>query len=152
MKNIFIIAVISLVAGCMNIDYTGKKFSPTAKTVLCTDRQKIYLDEYTLVGRFEVSARPKVHPYQIEDALLEKSRQYGGDLLFIMPGKMTVNGVYQTNSQEFGTPQAHKATAKEEKLFGKSAPLAGRNVTFPRRKCTALLYKKSTEVKRQPGL
>ena len=152
MKYLIISAMICLLAGCMNIDYTGRKFTPQEKVALCIHPKSANLDDLVLIGRFKVSAGTKVHPYEIEDALLEKAKEYGGDLLIIRPEGLTEDGVYLTNTQEFGTPPAHKATTAEKKMFGKSAALSGHNVTFHRRKYTALLYKKSAEVNRQLGL
>ena len=62
--NKFAIIVLGamMLSGCVMVDYTGQKFSETAlnkEVKYFVDRKDIPIDEYTIIGRFVVTAPRK---------------------------------------------------------------------------------------------
>lgn len=152
--KLLIFALLTLVAaGCINVDYTGKKFTPTANVKYCESIEEVDLDNYTLIGRFDVSSRPKIHPYEVEEKVMAQAREFGGDILCLNEVKIVRHGAYTPNELEFGTPNLknRKISAEERAKLGKIAPLNSKNETHQRRNFCYLLYKSTGEVNRQMG-
>ena len=154
MKKFLTVLLPLILTGCMNIDYTGKKFAPQEHVKFVTQLSEVPLDDYILIGRFTADPHLKTHPYKVEEAVLEKSREYGGDILLFVSAKEVPRGTYKHNSEEFGAPDpaARKISAEEKERFGKPSPLASpRENRKKRRIYTYNLYKKKSDVKTQLG-
>ena len=153
MKKFLFLLLPFLFAGCMNIDYVGKKFAPTENVRYVENTDQVPMDDYTLIGRFTVKARPMYHPYDVEEVILEEAREYGGDLLCLTKSGIDSFSVYTTNSQEFGAPKAEdrKISAEEKEKFGKIKPLSSRSAIKKRQVFHYLLYKKTDELNRLLG-
>ena len=83
MKFFWLLLTAVILTGCMNIDYTGRKFTPQQHVSVVTDKDQVP-DGYTLIGRFTAITAEKAYPYVVEEEVLDKARQYGGDILCIM--------------------------------------------------------------------
>lgn len=153
MKKFLLLVMPMLITGCINIDYTGRKFTPEENVIYSTSASDVNMGEYTLIGRFTVHSKLRCHPYEVEDAVLEKSREFGGDILLLTDVKVVNHGVYTPNEREFGAPAPaeRKISTEEAARFGKPAPLASRRNNVKRREFHYLLYKKTAEVRRQLG-
>ena len=93
-----------LLGGCVMVDYTGQKFpeTPLNKEVkYLADRSMIPVDEYTIIGRFVVTAPLKSDTYTFQEALLKKARNYGGDAVCFVDEKVVHRGAYLRNDEEF---------------------------------------------------
>ena len=150
MKSILTIAVLLMLCGCVNIDYTGRKFPAQAQVQYVESLDEIQLDEYTLIGRFSVTSRMSVHPYDVEEEVLARAKEYGGDILLLTGVETIRNGVYTPNEQEFGTPDRRRNPA-EEARFGRRQPLTSNATSRELRSFEYLLYKKTSEVNRLLG-
>ncbi|MBO5667808.1 MAG: hypothetical protein J6S43_01650 [Lentisphaeria bacterium] len=147
-------AVIALLlAGCVNIDYTGRKFTAQNAVRYSENRDEVP-QGYSIIGRFTVSSWYDVHPYEVEDAVLEKAGEYGGDILCLTSSAVVRHGVYTPNEREFGAPdiRERKIPETETGLFGTPAPLESATLQRKRRIFNYLLYKKTAEINRQSGL
>lgn len=152
MKFLPAIVAMLLFAGCINIDYTGRKFAPQ-KSVRYTENRDEVPQGYSLIGRFTVSARHEIHPYEVEDAVMEKAGEYGGDILCLTSWSVVRHGVYTPNEHEFGAPdiKERKIPKAETKLFGTPAALESATLQKKRRQFNYLLYKKTADINRQFG-
>ena len=153
MKKFVFLLMPLLFAGCMNIDYVGKKFSPTEQVRFTEKKEDIPLDEYTLIGRFTVKARLMYHPYEVEDAIIAKAQEFGGDYLCLTENFLTYYGVYTANNQEFGAPdlKKRKISDEEKKIFGEIKPLDSKSVSNQRREYHYLLFKKTDKLNQELG-
>ena len=153
MKKLIFLLLPFLFAGCMNIDYVGKKFAPTENVRYVENTDQVPMDDYTLIGRFTVKARPMYHPYDVEEAVLEEAREYGGDLLCLTNYEVSYFSVYTTNRQEFGAPKEEdrKISEEEKEIFGDIKPLSSNSAVNKRRVFHYLLYKKTDELNRLLG-
>ena len=150
MKKIFLMLLPLLLcaAGCMQIDYVGKKFAPSENVRVYRSQTDIPSGEYTIIGRFTASVKPSVHPYEVEDAVFDKSVEYGGDAMVLVKKKDVMHGAYNSDAEEFGTfdPANRKTPANEEALFGKSEPLSAGDMWSKRVVYHYLLLKKSSSL------
>ena len=154
MKTMLMMLALVCAAGCMNIDYVGRKFSPTEDIRYCESREKIDFDRYTLIGRFTVTTTTRKHLYDVEDAVLEKAGEYGGNLLCPAGYAVVNHGAYTPNDREFGAPwpENSKTPEAEKERFGAPAALSGNPFHAKRQEFRFLLYKETAEVNRQLGL
>ena len=154
MKN-FLFAMLPLIlSGCLNIEYTGKKFAPQEYVKCALDESEIPLDDYIRIGRFTVRPSLNPHPYTVEEAVLEESRLYGGDILLKTGQKQLIRSTYTDNSEEFGAPDPaeRKISAEEKKRFGEPTALTSPVLDRKHQQVYYYdLYKKKSEVKRQLG-
>ncbi len=157
MKNFLLLCLLAATAGCIQLEYTGKKFSPTESVTHYNSLKEFHSrenqDDYLLIGRFTASGGRKKHPFEIEEKVLEKSREYGGDVLCLTGREIRFHGHYDKNSQEFGAPDIknRKISREESEKFGSIAPLTADREKSLRNIYHFHLYKKSAEVKRQLG-
>ncbi|MBR7121762.1 MAG: hypothetical protein IKC94_05930 [Lentisphaeria bacterium] len=153
MKKVLLAVFLLSLCGCINIDYTGRKFTPQENVQYVEKISDIQLDEYTLIGRFTVTSRLKVHPYDVEEKVLIRAGEYGGDILLRSSVSTVQHGIYTPDSREFGAPQAadRHRNPDEESRFGRQIPLTSNPATTKRRVFEYLLYKKTAEVNRQLG-
>ncbi len=150
MKSIMMTAVLLMICGCVDIDYTGRKFPAHPRVQYVESPDEIRLDEYTLIGRFSVTSRMSVHPYDVEEDVLARAKEYGGDILLLTGVKTIRNGVYTPNEQEFGAPDRQR-NPEEEARFGRQTPMPDSATFRQQRSFEYLLYKKTSEVNRQLG-
>ena len=153
MKKLLTAIVPLLLAGCMNIDYVGRKFTEQEYVKVVRSVNDVPLDDYTLIGKVTVAPSYKAHPYAVEDAVAEAAREFGGDILAPAGMKSHQRNVYADNSEEFGAPDIaeRKISDEEKKRFGKTVPLRSPASGRLKRIYYFNLYKKSSEVKRQLG-
>lgn len=142
---LYALLVLSVCAGCMQIDYVGKKFSPSENVKIYRSEADIPTGEYTVIGRFTVSAKPKTHPYEVEDAIFDRAVEYGGDAAVMVDKFPAKHGAYNSDEEEFGTfdRSKSKTPAKEKELFGTGKPLTGGDLWSDRNIYRYLLLKKS---------
>ncbi len=151
MKYILFALILLVTAGCMNIDYVGKKFQSTDGMVkVFASKAEVPENQYTVIGRFTVSAKLKTHAYKIEEEIVKRAAEYGGDAVCLAGSKIVKRGVYEHPDEEFGSaiPNSSTPSAREKELFGNANPLPGRNAWVERQVFSYLLYKKSEDVKR----
>lgn len=149
MKNFLLLPLLLLCgAGCMQIDYVGKKFTPSENVRIYRSQTDIPTGEYTIIGRFTASVKPSVHPYEVEDAVFDKSVEYGGDAMVLVKKKDIMHGAYNSDAEEFGTfdPANRKIPENEAALFGKSKPLSAGDMWSKRVVYHYLLLKKSSSL------
>ena len=139
-------------AGCMQIDYTGRKFPAAGDRAVKVFNAPAELppDVYTTIGRFTVVTRPKVHVYEVEEELYQRAQSYGADALCLISSATKAVGTYNTDAEEFGTPDPEvkqKTPAKESEKFGKPVKLTSGQPLGERRVYQYLVLKKSADVK-----
>lgn len=149
MKNVLMILMLAGIAGCVNVDYTGRKFPEQESVRFVRSKSEVDLDRYTLIGRFTADSKTNSHPYYVEEAVMEKARKYGGDILCPNGVAVVRRGVYTPVEQEFGAPKTREN--KADPRFGKPEALTGSPWSAYRREFYYLLYKKSSEVDRLTG-
>ena len=153
--NKLLLTLLPLVlTGCLNIEYTGKKFTPQEYVRYVTAPDAVPLDDYILIGKFTVSPTHSPHPYVVEEAVLEKSREYGGDILLFNSTQVLPRHSYNNDAEEFGAPDPaeRKVSEEEKKHFGKAAPLTSLPSRTRKKQIYRFsLYKNKAEVKRQLG-
>lgn len=140
-----------LLGGCVSVDYTGQKFpeTPLSKEVkYFADRSEIPVDEYTIIGRFTITAPLKSDTYTFMKELVEKGRSYGGDAVCTVDWKTVKRGAYLRSDEEFGAPSAPGKPTVDESQRGKVSPLIGEKSFVERRVVRALLLKKRVDVEK----
>lgn len=140
-----------LLGGCVMVDYTGQKFpeTPLNKEVkYLADRSMIPVDEYTIIGRFVVTAPLKSDTYTFQEALLKKARNYGGDAVCFVDEKVVHRGAYLRNDEEFGAVGASGVITVSADQRGKASPLVGESSFTRRKRVRALLLKKRVDVEK----
>ena len=150
-KIAIIVLGAALLSGCVKVDYTGQKFpeTPVSQEVkYFTDRSQIPVDEYTIIGRFTVTAPRGSDTYTFQQKLLNKGRSYGGDAVCIVDEKMVLRGAYLRNDEEFGAPQENRTPGVSESQRGGVSPLPGEPFSVQRHQVKALLLKKRTDVEK----
>ena len=151
--NKIVMTVLSAVlfSGCVMVDYTGQKFpeTPLSKEVkFFNSRQNIPVDEYTIVGRFVLTAPQKSDMYTFQKELLEKARNYGGDAVCLVDVKIVQRGFYPRQDEEFGAPETSGKPTVDESQRGAASPLVGEKSFMQRRVARALLLKKRVDVEK----
>lgn len=140
-----------LFGGCVMVDYTGQKFpeTPLSKEVkYFASRSAIPADEYTIIGRFTITAPLKSDHYTFQKALLEKGRSYGGDAVCLVDVKTVQRGAYLRKDEEFGAPSTAGKPTVDESQRGKVSPLVGEKSFMERKTARALLLKKRIDVEK----
>ena len=134
-----------LAAGCMQIDYTGKKFAASEYVKMYRSADEAEPGKYAIIGRFTVKARPQVHSYEVEDAVFDRAVEYGGDAVVPVDSFSGIHGAYNSDAEEFGTfdPADRKIPEKEKELFGTPKPLTGGDIWRGHNVYRFLLLKKS---------
>ena len=157
MRYAFYAAVTAvLVSGCaqmVNVDYTGQKFAPLPQSEelkFFRSRQDMPVDEYTIIGRFVVTAPERSDLYTFKKEFMEQGRNYGGDAVCLISTEIVSRGAYEANSGEFGAPAAgdKKAPQVEPSQRGAARALTGERTVRRRRVAKALLLKRRSEVKK----
>ncbi len=154
MKKLLLPLLPLILTGCLNIEYTGKKFTPQEHVKYVTAPDAVPLDDYILIGKFTVEPTHMPHPYVVEEAVLEKSREYGGDILLLNSAQLLPRHTHNTDAEEFGAPDPanRKVSEEEKKRFGEAAPLTSLpHRTRKKQIYRFSLYKNKAEVKRQLG-
>ena len=153
MKYFFFLLAAIFIAGCTHIDYTGRKFPPQQNVTFVKGVENVP-ENCTLIGRFTLTSHARHHEYYAEDEVMEKAREFGGDVLCYTGSEIKPHGVYTPDELEFGTPDLtrRKVGDQEKKLLGEPVPLKSSSAKFQRKHFHYLLYKKSAEVNRQLGL
>lgn len=157
MKKFFFFCLLAATAGCIQVDYTGKKFAPAGTVTHYTSLEEFHSkenqDDYLLIGRFTATGGIKKHPFEIEEKVLEKAREYGGDILCSAGRETRIQGICNNRKDEFGTPDVknRKISKEESGKFGQIVPLTAERNGGLRNVFHFYLYKKSAEVKRQLG-
>ena len=155
MRYIPLLLILFIAGGCMNIDYVGKKFHPTDGAVkVFASRNEIPENTYTIIGRFTVTAKLKTHAYEVEEEILKRAAEYGGDAIFLTGAKIARHGIYEHPDEEFGSaiPNSSTPSAREKELFGRQKAVPSTNIWAERQVFSYLLYKKSNDVNRLLGL
>lgn len=158
MKNFLLLTLLAFCAGCIQVEYTGRKFTPTDKVIhyptMAEFQAKVNQDDYVLIGKFTATTGRTKHPLEVEEKILEKSRDYGGDILCLVHRERREHGLYTKSKHEFGAPDPAKRqpNAAELSKFGPIVPLSADREKGMRLVYYYYLYKKNTEVKRQLGL
>ena len=140
-----------MLCGCVNVDYTGQKFPATPQSQevkYFSDRKQIPVDEYTIIGRFVVTAPRKSDTYTFQAKLLEEARNYGGDAVCFIDQKTVSRGAYLRNDEEFGAPSDAVEPTASASQRGKPSPLVGEYSSKQQKVVRALLLKKRTEVEK----
>lgn len=137
-----------LAAGCVRIDYVGKKFAPSGNVVkVYQSENDLPQDTYTIIGRFTVTARPDVHIYDVEDKVFRRATEYGGDAICLTRIDQRAHAVYNTEFEEFGATLPTTATPEnEKKLFGKRQKLESKRRNLKRKIYYYLVLKKTGDV------
>lgn len=151
MKNFFFTLLLLCCAGCMQIDYVGKKFPASGNVKIFRSEAEVPSGEYTIIGRFTVNTKTELHPYEVEDAIFERAAEYGGDAAVHVENFTARHGAYNSDEEEFGTfdPAQRKTPAKEKELFGAGKPLSGGDLWRNHNVYRYLLLKKSNSL--NPG-
>ena len=154
MKKFLFLFLLAACAGCIQVDYTGRKFEPTNKVThylsLEEFQAKVNQDDYTLIGRFTANAGRKKDPLDVEEKVLEYSQEFGGDILCNVGWEKRDHGHYDKSKHEFGAPDPYKRKHKPAELakFGPIVPLTADREKGLRFVYTFYLYKKSADVKK----
>ena len=157
MKKFLFLFLLAALSGCIQVDYTGKKFAPVDSVTHYVSLEEFHSrenqDDYLLIGKFTAIGGRKKHPFEIEEKVLEKSRQYGGDILCFTGKETRFHGHYDKSAQEFGAPdlKKRKISKEESGKFGSISPLTADREKSLRNVFHFHLYKKRAEVKRQLG-
>lgn len=142
-------AALLLAAGCVRMDYTGKKFEPTGNVVkVYQSESELPKETYTIIGRFTVTAKPDVHIYDIEDKVFRRATAYGADAICLVKTTERAHAVYNTEFEEFGATLPTKNTPEaEKKLFGKRQELKTKHPENKRKVYHYLVLKNTGDVK-----
>ena len=152
--RLLLLLSLALLCGCsVSVDYTGQKFPATpehSEVKFLRSRQELNLDEYAIIGRMTVTAYAGSDKYTFQKALLEKTRELGGDAVCQVEAKTITHGAYATNAEEFGAPDvaASVPSAIDPGQRGNPAPLKGESVYVKRKLVKALVLKKRADVKK----
>lgn len=152
--RLLLLLSLALLCGCsVSVDYTGQKFPATpehSEVKFLRSRQELNLDEYAIIGRMTVTAYAGSDKYTFQKALLEKTRELGGDAVCQVEAKTITHGAYATNAEEFGAPDvaASVPPAIDPGQRGNPAPLKGESVYVKRKLVKALVLKKRADVKK----
>ena len=140
-----------LAAGCMQVDYVGRKFAPSRQVLVFDADRPPPADRYTIIGRFAVAAKPKVHPYEVEYEVRNRAAEYGGDAIQLVTSFDRLHSPYNTDAEEFGTPAPtdREPPEREKELFGAPKPLVSNVLWSKRREYRYLLLKDAEAVKRE---
>ena len=150
-KIVMMILGAVLFSGCVMVDYTGQKFPETSlskEVKFFNNRQNIPVDEYTIVGRFVITAPLKSDKYTFQKELLEKARNYGGDAVCLVDVKIVQRGFYPRKDEEFGAPETPGTPIVDESQRGEADPLVGEKSFMRRKVVRALLLKKRVDVEK----
>ena len=140
-----------MLCGCVKVDYTGQKFpaTPLSQEVkYFSNRKQIPVDEYTIIGRFTLTAPLRSDGYTFQAKLLEEGRKYGGDAVCRIDVKTVSRGAYARNDEEFGAPRGAAKPTVSESPRGDPSPLVGEYRSKQQKVVRALLLKKRTEVEK----
>jgi len=152
MKRSWILLSALLLAGCVNVDYVGRKFAPVPlhKVKVYLSRKDVPADKYLVIGRFTAKAKPRIHPYEIEYKVQQQGAEFGGDAICLTDSYIRPNGAYNTDLEEFGSPVPAKSivSPKEKELFGKEVRLENATMWSKLRVCHYLLLKERDAVNR----
>ena len=125
-----------LCAGCVSVDYVGKKFAPvpTFHVKVYESASEVPADKYTVIGHFTASSPPDIHRFEVEYKVQTRGAEYGGDAICLIRDVVRPHSVYNSEYEEFGSPNSRKRkTPKEEQeRFGKQVPLNSRSVSASR--------------------
>lgn len=86
-RKIFAAAVLTVTAGCVNIDYVGQKLAPLPEDQLVaffSEKQSVPENEFALIGRAKVSAPDGTDILTIKEDLQDKAREIGADAVKIV--------------------------------------------------------------------
>ena len=152
--RLLLLLSLALLCGCsVSVDYTGQKFPATpehSEVKFLRSRQELNLDEYAIIGRMTVTAYAGSDKYTFQKALLEKTRELGGDAVCQVEAKTITHGAYATNAEEFGAPDVAASVPPviDPGQRGNPAPLKGESVYVKRKLVKALVLKKRADVKK----
>ena len=140
-----------MLCGCVKVDYTGQKFpaTPMSQEVkYYSSRGQIPVDQYTIIGRFVITAPRKSDGYTFQAKLLEEGRKYGGDAVCCIDMKTVSRGAYARKDEEFGAPRTAGEPTVSAGQRGEPSPLVGEYSSQQQKIVRALLLKKRTEVEK----
>ena len=128
LKNLWSLLAAALFAGCVQVDYTGRKFAPVAPGRIKFYRAESELpaDKYTVIGRFTATSPTDIHRYESEYKVTNLGAEYGGDAVCLIREYRRPHGPYNSDVEEFGSPDPRKRRipAAEKERFGKPEPLS----------------------------
>ena len=150
--TIFALALLML-TGCVRSDYVGQKFNATPlhqEVKFFKSRAAMPQDEYTIIGRFTVTAPEKSDLYTFQKELTEKGRACGGDAVCLVSIETIRTGAYDRQHEEFGAPAPGSKTTPnvDAAQLGPRQALTGERAFTTRRCARALLLKKRDSVKK----
>ncbi|MBR7107456.1 MAG: hypothetical protein IKC89_03465 [Lentisphaeria bacterium] len=142
-----------MLTGCVRSDYVGQKFAATPlhqEVKFFKSRADMPQDEYTIIGRFTVTAPEKSDLYTFQKELTEKGRACGGDAVCLVSIETVRTGAYSRKHEEFGAPAPGSETAPnvDAAQLGPRQALTGERAFSVRRRARALLLKKRDSVKK----
>ena len=145
--------ITAVISGCVRSDYTGQKFAATPlsqEVKFFRSRADIPQDEYTIIGRFTITAPEKSDLYTFQKELTEKGRAYGGDAVCLVSVETIRTGAYDRRFEEFGAPapDAKVPPTIDASQLGPRKALTGEQAFTVRRRARALLLKKRDSVKK----
>ena len=153
-RPIVIFFMIALaISGCVRSDYTGQKFAATPlsqEVKFFKSRAEIPQDEYTIIGRFTITAPEKSDLYTFQKELTQKGRAYGGDAVCLVSIESVRTGAYDRRREEFGAPAPDTKVPPtvDASQLGPRKALVGEQAFAVRRCARALLLKKRDSVKK----
>ena len=128
MKNLWsLLPLLLLSAGCISVDYVGKKFAPVsvAQVKVYQSAAEVPADKYVVIGRFTASSERRTHPFEVEYEVQTRGAEYGGDAICLVGEYIRPHSEYNSDVEEFGSPDLsqRKIPEKEKELFGSPVPL-----------------------------
>ena len=113
---------LSLVSGCLHVDYFGQSFEPTPETSpvgYYTSRAEIPAGKYRIIGRGVIVTERRIDKYDIREALVEAAREHGADAVAAVSVTTREVGVYP---QENELPDLASPPERSSSLTPDGAP------------------------------
>ena len=155
-RSWILLPLLLLAAGCVSVDYTGRKFTPvpTMRVKVYQSSSEVPADKYAVIGHFTATCPPDVHPFEVEYEVQSRGAKYGGDAICLVKEYSRPHSAYNSEIEEFGSPDRSKRKIpKEEKArFGSPAPLAGDTKWKTRHVRQYVLLKDRETVRRELSL
>lgn len=154
------VAALLLGAGCVNIDYVGREFTPTPESepvVYYLNREEIPPGEFRIIGRATLTAPNGTDGYDIKDELLAKARACGADAVCQVRARKLNVGLYDREETDPIPPRKpqdpadaapRSAPSALEAEYGEPVKLRGEKQSRQEVVVQALFLKKKAEVEK----
>ena len=127
MRNVWCMLALTLAAGCVQVDYVGRKFAPVppGQVRFYYAKSEVPAEKYTVIGRFTATSPTDLHRFETEYKVQNLGAEYGGDAVCLVREYRRPHSPYNSDIEEFGSPNLSKRKIPEEekKRFGDLAPL-----------------------------